>query len=47
MPELTNISLSRGAPSLDIIAVEDLRAAAQRALESDPGGALAYGTSAG
>jgi len=45
--ELTNISLSRGAPSLDIIAVEDLRAAAQGALERDPGGALAYGTSAG
>ena len=47
MPELTNISLSRGAPSLDIIAVEDLRAAADRALTSDPGGAFAYGTSAG
>ncbi len=47
MPELTNISLSRGAPSLDIIAVDDLKAAAQRALERDPGGALAYGTSAG
>jgi 2-aminoadipate transaminase len=47
VPELTNISLSRGAPSLDIIAVDDLRAAAQRALESDPGGAFAYGTSAG
>jgi 2-aminoadipate transaminase len=45
--EYTNISLSRGAPSLDIIAVEDLRAAAQAALERDPGGALAYGTSAG
>jgi 2-aminoadipate transaminase len=47
VPELTNISLSRGAPSLDIIAVEDLRAAADRALTSDPGGAFAYGTSAG
>jgi 2-aminoadipate transaminase len=45
--ELTNISLSRGAPSLDIIAVDDLKAAAQRALERDPGGTLAYGTSAG
>jgi DNA-binding transcriptional MocR family regulator len=45
--EFTNISLSRGAPSLDIIAVDELRAAAQRALERDPGGALAYGTSAG
>ena len=47
MAELTNISLSRGAPSLDIIAVEDLRAAAQGALQRDPGGMLAYGTSAG
>jgi 2-aminoadipate transaminase len=45
--ELTNISLSRGAPSLDIIAVDELRAAAQGALERDPGGMLAYGTSAG
>jgi DNA-binding transcriptional MocR family regulator len=45
--EFTNISLSRGAPSLDIIAVDELRAAAQAALERDPGGALAYGTSAG
>ena len=47
MAELTNISLSRGAPSLDIIAVDELSAAAQRAFERDPGGALAYGTSAG
>jgi 2-aminoadipate transaminase len=45
--ELTNISLSRGAPSLDIIAVDDLRVATQAALERDPGGMLAYGTSAG
>ncbi len=47
MAELTNISLSRGAPSLDIIAVDELRAAADRAFERDPGGAFAYGTSAG
>jgi 2-aminoadipate transaminase len=45
--ELTNISLSRGAPSLDIIAVRDIAAAAQRAFERDPGAAFAYGTSAG
>jgi DNA-binding transcriptional MocR family regulator len=45
--EFTNISLSRGAPSLDIIAVEELRAAAQEAFQRDPGGMLAYGTSAG
>ena len=41
------ISLARGAPSLDIIAVDELRAAADRALRNDPGGAFAYGTSAG
>jgi len=45
--ELTNISLARGAPSLDIIAVDDLRAAAQAAFERDPAGTFAYGTSAG
>jgi len=45
--ELTNISLARGAPSLDIIAVDDLRAAAQSAFERDPAGTFAYGTSAG
>jgi 2-aminoadipate transaminase len=45
--ELTNISLARGAPSLDIIAVDDLRAAAQTAFERDPAGTFAYGTSAG
>ena len=41
------ISFARGAPSLDIIAVDELRAAADRALSSDPGGAFAYGTSKG
>jgi DNA-binding transcriptional MocR family regulator len=41
------ISFARGAPSLDIVAVDDLRAAAARALESDPAGAFAYGTAAG
>jgi len=45
--EQQDISLARGAPSLDIVAVDDLRAAAQRALESDPKGALSYGTSKG
>jgi DNA-binding transcriptional MocR family regulator len=45
--EPTTISLSRGAPSLDIIAVDDLKAAAQRAFERDPGGTFAYGTSKG
>ena len=41
------ISLARGAPSLDIVAVDDLRAAADRAFAQDPAGAFAYGTSAG
>jgi 2-aminoadipate transaminase len=41
------ISFARGAPSLDIIDVDGLREAAARALESDPGGATAYGTSVG
>ena len=47
MAELTNISLARGAPSLDIIAVDDLRASAQAAFDRDPAGTFAYGTSAG
>jgi DNA-binding transcriptional MocR family regulator len=42
-----SISLARGAPSLDIIAVDDLRAAANAAFEKDPAGTFAYGTSAG
>jgi 2-aminoadipate transaminase len=42
-----SISFARGAPSLDIVAVDELRAAAARALERDPAGAFAYGTSAG
>jgi DNA-binding transcriptional MocR family regulator len=41
------ISLARGAPSLDIVAVGDLRTSAERAFERDPGGAFSYGTSAG
>src|SRR5260221_6905701 len=45
MPD--QISFARGAPSIDIVAVEDLKAAAQRAFENDPGGTCAYGTSIG
>ncbi len=45
--EFTNISLARGAPSLDIVAVDELKAAALRAFDSDPGGMCAYGTSPG
>ena len=47
MAEFTNISLARGAPSLDIIAVEDLKASAHAAFERDAAGTFAYGTSAG
>ncbi len=47
MPPVSTISFARGAPSLDIIDVAGLRAAAQRAFDSDPGGATAYGTSVG
>jgi DNA-binding transcriptional MocR family regulator len=42
-----SISFARGAPSIDIVAVDDLKAAAQRAFENDPGGTCAYGTSIG
>jgi 2-aminoadipate transaminase len=46
-PSGPTISFARGAPSLDIVDVEGLREAAGRALESDPGGATAYGTAVG
>ena len=46
MPD-QSISLARGAPSIDIVAVDDLRAAADRAFERDPSGAFSYGTSKG
>jgi len=42
-----SITLTRGAPSLDIIAVDDLRQAAENAFAKDPAGTFAYGTSAG
>jgi Transcriptional regulators containing a DNA-binding HTH domain and an aminotransferase domain (MocR family) and their eukaryotic orthologs len=41
------ISFARGAPSLDIIDVAGLKAAAARAFEADPAGITAYGTSVG
>jgi 2-aminoadipate transaminase len=41
------ISFARGAPSLDIIDVEGLKAAAVRAFDADPAGVTAYGTSFG
>jgi DNA-binding transcriptional MocR family regulator len=47
MAVTTTISFARGAPSLDIVDVEGLKAAAARAFDSDPGGATAYGTAVG
>jgi 2-aminoadipate transaminase len=41
------ISFARGAPSLDIVDVAGLKAAAVRAFDTDPGGLTAYGTSVG
>jgi DNA-binding transcriptional MocR family regulator len=41
------ISFARGAPSLDIVDVEGLKAAAAEAFTSDPGGTTAYGTAIG
>jgi DNA-binding transcriptional MocR family regulator len=41
------ISFARGAPSLDIVDVDGLRAAADRAFANDPAGTTAYGTSIG
>lgn len=43
----STISFARGAPSLDIIDVDGLRAAADRAFANDPAGTTAYGTSVG
>ncbi|HTU85238.1 MAG TPA: PLP-dependent aminotransferase family protein [Solirubrobacteraceae bacterium] len=42
-----SISFARGAPSLDIVDVEGLRAAADAAFTADPGGMTAYGTAIG
>src|SRR5918997_4896640 len=47
MNSTSPISFARGAPSLDIVAVDALRAAADRAFTNDPGGTVAYGTSRG
>jgi 2-aminoadipate transaminase len=41
------ISFARGAPSLDIVDIEGLKAAAGRAFDADPAGVTAYGTSVG
>jgi 2-aminoadipate transaminase len=41
------ISFARGAPSLDIVDVDGLRAAADQAFAADPGGMTGYGTAIG
>jgi 2-aminoadipate transaminase len=41
------ISFARGAPSLDIVDVEGLKAAAVRAFDADPAGITAYGAAVG
>jgi DNA-binding transcriptional MocR family regulator len=41
------ISFARGAPSLDIVDVDGLRTAAERAFRDDPGGVTGYGTAIG
>jgi DNA-binding transcriptional MocR family regulator len=41
------ISFARGAPSLDIIDVDGLKAAAEHAFSNDPAGMTGYGTSVG
>jgi 2-aminoadipate transaminase len=43
----STISFARGAPSLDIVDVEGLKASAREAFDSDPGGLTGYGTSVG
>jgi DNA-binding transcriptional MocR family regulator len=47
MPSADMISFARGAPSLDIVDVDGLKAAAAKAFESDPAGTTAYGTAIG
>jgi DNA-binding transcriptional MocR family regulator len=47
MAAADTISFARGAPSLDIVDVDGLRAAASRAFDNDPGGTTAYGTAVG
>ena len=41
------ISFARGAPSLDIIDIAGLKAAAGRAFDADPAGVTAYGPATG
>jgi 2-aminoadipate transaminase len=46
-PAMAPISFARGAPSLDIVAVDDLRQAADSAFQNDPAGTFSYGTAGG
>jgi 2-aminoadipate transaminase len=43
----SQISFARGAPSLDIVDIEGLRAAADSAFRNDPAGMAGYGTAVG
>ncbi|MGH2907064.1 MAG: PLP-dependent aminotransferase family protein [Solirubrobacterales bacterium] len=45
--DVKTISFARGAPSLDLIPVEGLKASAQNAFTNDPAGAFSYGTAVG
>jgi 2-aminoadipate transaminase len=47
MSSPSKIAFARGAPSIDIVATDALRQAADRALAADPLGAFSYGTSVG
>ncbi|MEU6860830.1 PLP-dependent aminotransferase family protein [Glycomyces sp. NPDC046736] len=47
MPNTDVISFSRGAPSLDIVDTDGLKASAVAALDADPAGVTGYGTSVG
>ena len=44
---MKTISFARGVPSADLLPAREIAAAAQRALERDPAGALAYGAPEG
>src|ERR1700742_3282766 len=44
---MATISFARGAPSLDIVDGEGLKHPSRLALENDPAGTTAYGTSVG
>ena len=39
---MDTISFARGVPSADLLPVDDLRAAAAKALDDNPAGALSY-----